>query len=281
MFNHRSDLLFPLPERRAEDHEPQIADIKRPIWTENKAKLIARYLYYFLMITKHGAYIDGFAGPQERDKPDTWAAKLVLELKPAWLRQFHLFEIEADGLRNLKNLKATYSDRVIELYPGDFNVRIHDLLNARRIREKEATFCLLDQRTFECHWSTVRAISEYKKEGRKIELFYFFPIAWLRRAVTALKNYQKLRDWWGRDDWPALLTMTSETCKEQMVSRFRDELNYWSVKAWPIYRDPQGRAIMYYMIHATDHDKAPEQMTRAYNFLPPEPSKQLSLLDLT
>jgi hypothetical protein len=36
---------------------------ERAIWTENKAKLIERYLFYFVLITKHGAYIDGFAGP--------------------------------------------------------------------------------------------------------------------------------------------------------------------------------------------------------------------------
>jgi hypothetical protein len=55
---------------------------ERPIWTENKAKLIERYLYYFVMITKHGAYIDGFAGPQYPEKQDAWAAKLVIESKP-------------------------------------------------------------------------------------------------------------------------------------------------------------------------------------------------------
>jgi hypothetical protein len=52
---------------------------RHPIWTENKAKLIERYLYYFVLITKHGAYIDGFAAPQANDKPESWAAKLVLE----------------------------------------------------------------------------------------------------------------------------------------------------------------------------------------------------------
>jgi hypothetical protein len=49
---------------------------RRPIWTENKAKLIERYLYYFVLVTKHGAYIDGFAGPQYEGKEDAWAAKL-------------------------------------------------------------------------------------------------------------------------------------------------------------------------------------------------------------
>ena len=28
------------------------------IWTENKAKLIERYLYYFVLVTKHGTYVE-------------------------------------------------------------------------------------------------------------------------------------------------------------------------------------------------------------------------------
>jgi hypothetical protein len=27
---------------------------QRPLWTENKAKLIERYLFYFVLVTKHG-----------------------------------------------------------------------------------------------------------------------------------------------------------------------------------------------------------------------------------
>jgi hypothetical protein len=49
------------------------------LWTGNKAMLIERYLYYFVLVTKHGTYIDGFAGPQDTDRPESWAARLVLE----------------------------------------------------------------------------------------------------------------------------------------------------------------------------------------------------------
>ncbi len=52
-------------------------------WTENKAKLIERYLFYFVLVTKHGTYIDGFAGPQ--GVPQNWAAQLVLETEPPLL----------------------------------------------------------------------------------------------------------------------------------------------------------------------------------------------------
>ena len=36
--------------------------IEQPIWTESKAQFIRHYLRYFVQITKHGVYIDGFAG---------------------------------------------------------------------------------------------------------------------------------------------------------------------------------------------------------------------------
>ncbi|MGH7869638.1 MAG: hypothetical protein ACREP9_18920, partial [Candidatus Dormibacteraceae bacterium] len=36
--------------------EPLVRQIRYPIWTENKAKLIQRYLLFFVYITKHGTY---------------------------------------------------------------------------------------------------------------------------------------------------------------------------------------------------------------------------------
>jgi hypothetical protein len=77
-----------------------------PLWTENKAKLIERYLYYFVLITKHGTYIDGFAGPQDPSKPDLWAARLVLANRPRWLRHFHLFELIPSQVAALEALKT-------------------------------------------------------------------------------------------------------------------------------------------------------------------------------
>ena len=76
----RQSSLFELPtSTESGPTEPKVKRPFEPIWTENKAKLIERYLYYFVLITKHGTYIDGFGGPQKFTKPETWAAKLVLE----------------------------------------------------------------------------------------------------------------------------------------------------------------------------------------------------------
>lgn len=199
--------LPPLPRR--------ISSFRRlsyPIWTENKAKLIERYLYYFVLITRHGSYIDGFAGPQKPGKPEMWAARLALENEPRWLRRFFLFEKKPKQYQYLELLKESQPEiprREVRLYYGDFNTLIHGLLAERLIGQREAAFCLLDQRTFECHWSSVKALAEYKKSRMKIELFYFLCSGWLDRAMSALRNTDLLAAWWGRQDWSKLRGMNS------------------------------------------------------------------------
>jgi len=247
--------------------EPQIKQLPYPIWTENKANLIAKYIFLFELITKHGTYIDGFAGPQQPDRPEMWSAKLVLEIEPKWLRHFFLFEKTKAGYDLLKFLEASQpatKDREIGVFRGDFNVEVDSILNSKNIGQKEATFCLLDQRTFECHWSTVRKLAAYKAaKSNKFELFYFLAGWWYRRAVTAVKRDNVLKNWWGRDDWQALREKRLLVVKDEMVARFKSELGYASAKAWPIL-DKAGRD-MYFMIRATDYLGAPALMERAYS----------------
>ena len=65
------------------------------------------------------------------------------------------------------------------MYAGDVNEEIHTILEEAAIGSNTACFCLIDQRTFECHWATVKAVARHKSEGRKIELFYFLAQGWL------------------------------------------------------------------------------------------------------
>ena len=238
----------------------------RPIWTENKAKLIERYLYYFVMITKHGAYIDGFAGPQYPDKEDAWAAKLVLQSKPPLLRKFWLCERSEDKLPALNDLAKSNAQRgrTIKIIPGDFNVNVKSILDSGIITEKMASFSLLDQHTFECEWRTVEMIARHKSQN-KIELFYFLATGWLDRAMSATtKNQDVLDRWWGRGDWKQLLGMRSFDRSQLFAKRIKG-LGYRHVHPWPIYnREGEGRRVMYHMIHASDHDEAPKLMSRAY-----------------
>ena len=90
------------------------------------------------------------------------------------------------------------------------------MLRASLIGEREATFCLLDQRCFECRWATVEAIASFKKT-RKIEILYFMPEGWLDRSLDAARLPQKLAEiqaWWGRDDWAVLREVTGVLSEE-------------------------------------------------------------------
>jgi len=240
---------------------------QNPLWTENKAELIATYLKFFVFITKHGAYIDGFTGPQDPTKLNTWAAKLVLETEPRWLRSFYLCEESKRKIALIKKLVSEQPDtrkRTIDVHHGDFNRVIDDVLKHPGLGQNVASFCLLDQHTFECHWSTILKLAKHKREN-KIELFYFLGTGWMDRAISGIRDSQKLLDWWGGQGWSELKGRDAHARSDLLCERFKNELGYKHVLGWPIHeRKKGGGRIMYYMVHASDHDQAPGLMARAY-----------------
>ena len=265
--------LLDFEEPPLERSRVKLRPLKHPIWTENKAKLIARYLFYFELITKHGTYIDGFAGPQDPSHLDAWAARLVLEMEPRWFRNFFLCDAGTEQFEALKELRDAQPPRkngepkrTVRIYHNDFNIIVGDILSSGMIKETEATFCLLDQRTFECKWATVERLARHKQNGNKIELFYFLCAWWFGRAFQATMNEAVLADWWGRADWAKVGEMKDRERADTICDRLRNELGYKHALAWPIYSKANGGRIAYYMIHASDHDEAPKLMHRAYRF---------------
>jgi three-Cys-motif partner protein len=174
-----------LPRSRETLPEKNFKSLRFPLWTQNKARLIREYLRLFEFITHHGTYIDGFAAPQDSNYPDMWAAKLVLEMEPKWFREFWLCDIRPLALEALK-IEHETAKRKVEVLDGDFNQTVYQILDSGRITETIATFALLDQRTFECEWRTVVALSKHKSTN-KIELFYFFPTGWIDRSIGAVR----------------------------------------------------------------------------------------------
>lgn len=123
--------LFEPPERvrPAKVRRDSLPDRQR-LWTLDKATLISRYLYGFVMVTKSGTYIDAFAGPQWIRRPQSCAAVRALELEPPWLRHFHLFEVNEKKIPFLEALRARFhaGDRTVEIYPRDVNTTLPPLL---------------------------------------------------------------------------------------------------------------------------------------------------------
>lgn len=163
---------------------------------------------------------------------------------------------------------------------GDFNKTVHTVLADGKIPPKQAAFCLLDQRTFECDWATVQLLAAHKPT-HKIELFYFLPAHWFGRAFHETRDKSEIRRWWGRDDWEKLGDLKDWERADLLCARFRDELGYAHAYAWPIYsrEDGEGR-IKYHMVHASDHPEAPKLMRRAYEraLQIKEPPEQLDWL---
>lgn len=120
---------------------------------------------------------------------------------------------------------------------------------------------------FECDWRSVETIAGHKKSGHKIELFYFFPEGWINRSIAALEidKQARLERWWGDDSWTTLMELQGASRAQYVADRFKKKLQYQRVYPFPIYeRKDLGGRVMYYMIHASDHDEAPKLMNRAY-----------------
>jgi three-Cys-motif partner protein len=265
----------------AKSFRQNLRQLERPLWTEAKALLIARYLYYFVQITKHGTYIDGFAGPQRPERRDMWAAKLVLESEPRWLRHFFLCDSAPSQVEQLRTLVAEQPDeprRKIVILEGDFNEQVQSVLASGVLTDREAAFCLLDQRTFECRWRTLHTLAAHKAT-HKIELFYFLPVGWLNRSIEATKNVDNLREWWGKDDIEALRGADQWEQGRMAATRMTEELGYTYATPWPIFKERHSGRLMYFMVHASDHPEAPKLMQRAYaNALkPPESMEDLQM----
>ena len=142
----------PFPGEERLPAEPAVASSESAVWTDNKAKFIRCYLRYFVLLTKHGTYIDGFAGPQEESETDSWSAKLVLSSEPRWIKHFHLCDdsnAQVEFLENLRHCQPIMDSkgkklyRKIHIYRGDFNHTIDEILSSGHISQKQATFCLL------------------------------------------------------------------------------------------------------------------------------------------
>lgn len=70
--------------------------------------------------------------------------------------------------------------------------------------------------------------------------------------------------WWGKADWQLLKSKSSYEIVQTVCQRMRDELGYAFVAAYPIFDKNEGDRVMYYMIHASDHNEAPALMIRAH-----------------
>ena len=257
--------LFGQPPKKSKEDKHKPVEAGSPLWTAEKAALIDEYIHLFLLVTKHGVYLDLFAGPQRSEDTENWSVRRVLERRAQGSPSIHHYALCDNNSEKLARLRQLARDnQSVRVYAGDANEQVHQMLRDAPIGPKTACFCLIDQRTFECHWATVRAIAEYKKEGFKIELFYFLAQAWLDRAWQSIRGDHKLKAWWGNKGYDEFLGHRSLERANALCQRFRNELHYAYADPFSIHEKGKGSRTMYYMIHASDHPRAVTLMSQAY-----------------
>ncbi len=258
-----SPRVFPRPRPRKAPVE-----IGAPLWTVDKSCLIDEYLHHFLMVTKHGVYLDLFAGPQRASDRENWSVRRVLDRRTKGnptIRHYAVCDSDPDQVRLLRELGRTHPS--FRVYEGDANARVHEMLQEAAITEKTACFCLVDQRTFECSWDTIKSIAAFKSHGYKIELFYFLAQGWIDRAWASTRQEGRLAAWWGNDHYEQFRTRSSFERARVFCRRFKDELGYAYSDPFAIHEKGERSRIMYYMIHASDHPAACNLMSRAYRLV--------------
>lgn len=247
---------------------PLVRPVEGHLWTAQKSLLIAEYVHRFLLVTHHGVYIDLFAGPQGETFTDDWSVKRILELRSEGnpsIGRYAVCDKNRRQVERLRELKALHDHKAHEfkIYSGDANKKIHAMLSEAGIGPRTATFCLIDQRTLECHWDTVRTVAEHK-EGYKIEIFYFLAQAWIDRAMKSTRNFGRLERWWGDENYHRFINLKSVERAWALCEKFED-LGYTYVYPFSIHESDAQSKTMYYMIHASDHPKAQSLMAQAYN----------------
>src|SRR5260221_5796051 len=109
-------------------------------------------------------------------------------------------------------------------------------------------------------------LADYKSPPHnKIEVLYFLGVGWLHRAFSGVRDAEKMRRWWGAEEWRDLKAKNSIDIAEIVRKRFENELGYRYSAAYPIFDKDKGNKVMYYMIHASDHEEDPALMVRAHH----------------
>lgn len=267
-----------------EDNKKVIAPVGA--WSDEKLDLLRCYLGTlhgkggFLPTTKTAQqryYIDLFAGPGQNQVRGTnkivdGSPLIALKAGPPQFTRLFWVEANAKNAASLNAHRDEHLDRQIEIFQGDANVQIDNVL--RVLPKVFPVFAFLDPRVAELSWKTVEKLARHK-QGRKIELFILF--AYNQGLVRLMPHdpdkmvYGDILDRVMPDPNRWRDVYANRVQKKGSRSDFRsamlDEyvfglksLGYEFVPKPRLIFTPEGRPL-YFMIFASDHDAGDTIMT--------------------
>ena len=265
---------------------PKLTRPGRP-WAREKLEFLRYYLGGtghrgggFMSATQRAGrryYVDLFAGPGQVEMEDgeilDGSPLIAAKATPPFTR---LFWVDANR-RNAASLRAyrlDYPDRRIDVYWGDANVVIDEILG--ELPRVFPVLAFIDPEGSEADWATIRKLATYKAAGRpKIEIFLLFPsdtgiIRFFPRDPSRMRHQDKLdRMLPSPAAWRTLYRQRNAISTAEFRRRLLGEyvtglrdLGYRHVPDPRLVCRPDGRPL-YFMIFATDHDAGLSIMSAA------------------
>lgn len=257
-------------------------------WTRGKLDVLHEYLDAFTTTTKYKAteriYFDLFAGDTDnRDRITneeiSSSAQIAMSIDDPPFTRLRFFEVERKAQLLESALLEAHPGRDIRVYSGDCNVRIVDALTELRRLSWAPAFAFIDPNGMEARWSTLRALSDFRRDEKtKVELFVLFAAPMFIRVLPVdgssvrASDATRIDELFGSMDWRhtylARLDGRIEPSKarEQYLNlirwRLETELGYLWTHPLEI-RNVNGNPI-YFMIFATDHPAGTSIMSGIY-----------------
>lgn len=256
-------------------------------WTRGKLDLLRRYLDAFTTASKSKSeivYLDLFGGqPQNRERLTEadldGSARIALATTDAPFSRLRFFELEPFATRLRTALEADFAGRDFEVVAGDCNLTIRTTLASLASVNWAPTFAFVDPNGPDVHWSTLEAISRFRKPSlSKPEIWLLLAAGMFIRTLRVDGTVrdvdaEKLDAMYGTSQWRAIYearvaeTLDPSDAREEYVNlmrwRLQHVLGYERTHPLEIFNE-RGSSI-YHMIFATDHPAGDRIMADLYN----------------
>jgi three-Cys-motif partner protein len=232
-------------------------------WTQDKLKILARYLPGYLQATTSALeriYIDGFAGPGTNtirgsgkiiDGSPLIALKARAMNNPTAFSRLYFIDSDRDTLNELEDTVASrgLGGRATFVH-GDVNAHLPRVV--RQLPRRSPTFVFLDPAGIDPQWSTIEAIAPWRTE-----LLINFPFGMaIKRNLTS----PKVTEYFGTDEWRTLWQSSGRGRTRAILDLYKERLRglgYEHTIPNDLVVRAGGNRRLYYLLFATKAEIAP------------------------
>ena len=177
-------------------------------WTEAKLEILKDYLNFYLTALKNQkfkkVYIDCFAGSGKISLSEEvtidGSTKMVLDLDNKF-DEYYFIEKDNDNYTKLEMLKAKYPELKINVYKGDCNSILPNVLNSINWKYTRGVV-FIDPYATGLSYDTLKLVANTKS----VDVWYLFPIMAINRMLEKTKKIdnswkETLNNCFGTEDW--------------------------------------------------------------------------------